>query len=137
MGLQDISTNVASIMTAIEALGYTWTDEAFSFDRIPSSNLEKHYRMTVGTTAIEEESSGRVMKTKRLDIWTAHLFIAAGDKKTAFKTILTEQDNLEDAVFNSITELPVDIQNTECEAVYNENFIIMHYTGNIKYWRDI
>lgn len=137
MALTSVKDNVQSVMTAMEAAGYKWTDEPFSFDQEPSSTLNKHYRLNVGTGRIDEESGGRVMKTKAIEIWTAHRLIAAGAKQAAFLNIIAEQDTVEDAIWNSIAALPVSIDNGGMEALYGQNFVICHFTGNLVFWRDI
>lgn len=134
--MSDTRTHIEALMTAVEALGYSLSDDQFDFEAVPSSKMNKIYRLEVGTPEVIEVSGNRVEKRKGVDLWAAYRVTAKGDRKDAFLDVLDYQEAIEDAVLGAITTQPLNIDESSL-AKYVENYIILHVSFTFTLWRDL
>jgi hypothetical protein len=129
-------SQVELLMNTVDGLGYKLSDDQFDFDAVPSSKMDKAYRAEVNTGKIVECSGGRVEKEKIVEFWLAYKITARGDRKTAFLDVLDDQDDIEDALLESLVNLPSNIT-TVGMSKYVQNYLILHMTFTFTYWRDL
>ena len=134
--MSDTRTEVGKLITAIEALGYTMSDDMFDFDAVPSSKMNKAYRLEVGTAEILDVSGRRVEKRKTVDVWTAYRVTAKGDRKDAFLDVLDAQELVEDELLDALTNLPSGV-GSGTASKYVQNYIVVHTVFSFTYWRDL
>lgn len=134
--MSDTRTEVGKLITAIEALGYSMSDDMFDFDAVPSSKMNKAYRLEVGTAEIIDLSGRRVEKRKTVEVWMAYKLTAKGDRKDAFLDVLDAQETVEDELLDSLSALPLTV-NDGAMSKYVQNYIILHVGFSFTYWRDL
>lgn len=132
----DTRTHVAALMTAMEGLGYSYADDAFDFDAVPTSKMNKAYRVSVGTAEIVEVSGNRVEKRKNVELWAAYRMTAKGDRKDAFLDILDSQEAVEDKVLTTIKTVPMEIADAPL-VKYVQNYVVLNVSFRLTYWRDL
>lgn len=132
----DARTKIEAIMTAIEALGYALSDDQFTFDAVPSSKMDQRYRLEVGTGEVVDVSGRRVEKRKDVEVWAAYKITAKGDRKDAFLDVLDSQEALEDALMDAIPTSP-SVVVASVLSKYVQNYIVLHVTFQVTYWRDL
>ena len=133
--MMDGKDQVEAFMTAIEALGYTISGDMFDFESVPTSKMDKVYRIEINTDRIEDVSGRRVNKYKTLEVWLAYKMTAMGNRKSAFLTMLGYIDAAEDALLQAIS-LPSEVS-AGVISKYVQNFIVVHLTVPFFYWRDL
>ncbi len=134
--MSDTRTHVEAIMTAVEGLGYSLSDDQFDFDAVPSSKMDKVYRLEVGTGEITDVSGRRVEKRKTVDLWAAFKLTAKGDRKDTFLDVLDAQEAVEDELMDTLTTLPLKVDDGAL-AEYVQNYIVLHVAFTFTYWRDL
>jgi hypothetical protein len=134
--MSDLRTHTEALITAIEGLSYVMSDDMFDFDAVPSSKMDKAYRLEVGTAEVVELSGDRVEKRKVVELWTAYKVTARGDRKDAFLDVLDSQEALEDKLLQTLTSLPGNVDSGSVSK-YVQNYIILHVTYRFTYWRDL
>jgi hypothetical protein len=134
--MSDTRTEVGKLITAIEALGYSMSDDMFDFDAVPSSKMNKAYRLEVGTAEVLDLSGRRVEKRKTVDVWAAFKVTAKGDRKDAFLDVLDAQETIEDELLDALTNLPSGIGDGTMSK-YVQNYIVVHTVYRFTYWRDL
>jgi hypothetical protein len=134
--MSDTRTEVGKLITAIEALGYTMSDDMFDFDAVPSSKMNKAYRLEAVTAEILDVSGRRVEKRKTVDVWLAFRVTAKGDRKDAFLDVLDAQESVEDELLDALTNLPSGVGDGTMSK-YIQNYIVVHTVMSFTYWRDL
>jgi hypothetical protein len=124
------------IITAVEALNYTFTDEFFDFETVPVSGSDKIYRMETRTGELGSLSGSRVEKPKAFDIWVAFKLASGSNRKQDFYNVLDAKEDLEDDVLQATTSVQVKIIENSMSAVISD-YIIVKLSGEVIYWRDL
>lgn len=128
-------TYIQTIITAVENLGYTFTDEFFDFDTVPSSSSDKIYRIEAMTREIGGLSGQRAEKKKGFDIWIAFKLASGSDRKQDFYNVLDAQEAIEDDILQSISDIQLKII-TDIMSAIKSDYIIVKCSGEYIYWRD-
>lgn len=134
--MSSAKTHIQSIVTAVEGLGYTFTDEFFDFDTYPTSGSNNIYRLESQTIDITGLSGSRVEKRKNFDLYIAFKLQAASDRKQDTYNVLDAKEALEDAVFQALTGIQVRILENHMSPIKSD-YILVKLTGQVTYWRDI
>lgn len=132
----DFRNYIEAIITAIEALGYSISDDFFDFDSAPTSRMDKIFRLETGTEEIGEVSGNRVEKKKNVDVWTAFKITARGDRKEAVLDAFDSQEAIEDALMATSTEIPGIVTNSMMSKSF-QNYLVIRIGLNFIYWRDL
>jgi hypothetical protein len=131
------STHVGTVITAIDGLGYVLSKDMFDFEAVPSSVMDKAYRFSVATNAVNELSGNRIEKDKTLELWMAYKLTAGGNRKTAVLAMLDSIEAVEDQLLHTLTTLPKGMVIKTAMSKYVENYIVFNVTFDFTYWRDI
>ncbi len=134
--MSSAKTHMTKVITAIETLGYVFTDEFFDFETVPASGDDEVYRLEAKTGSMGSMSGSRVEKLKEFYVWIAFKLAPASDRKQDFYDVLDAKDDLEDEILNSTSEVQVTVTEDIMSAVISD-YIIVKLTGQILYWRDL
>ncbi len=134
--MSSAKTHIQAIITAVEALGYDFTDEFFDFETVPVSGDDEVYRIVAKTVETGSMSGSRVEKRKEFDIWVAFKLAPASDRKLDFYDVLDAKEDLEDAVLQATSAVQVGVVEDTMSAVISD-YIIVKLTGELVYWRDL
>ena len=134
--MSDTRTQVGLITAGIETLGYKLADDMFDFDAVPSSAINKAYRLDVRTEGVEELSGKRVDKHKAVDVWLAYRVTAKGNRETAFLDVLDSVEAAEDKLLQVITDGP-SLINASSMSKYVGDHIIARVSLTFTIWRDL
>jgi len=129
-------THIQSIVTAVESLGYVFTDEFFDFETVPVSGDDEVYRLQAGAGELGNSTGSRLEKQKSFDIWVAFKLLPASDRKLDFYDVLDAVEDLEDAILQADAAVEVRIVENTVSAVISD-YIIVKLSGELIYWRDL
>ena len=129
-------THIQDVITAVETLGYVFTDEFFDFETVPVSGADEVYRIEAKTSELGSLSGNRVEKKKSFDLWAAFKLAPASNRKLDFFDVLDAKEDLEDVVLKSTDSVQVRVIENSMSAVISD-YIIVKLTGEIIYWRDL
>lgn len=133
--MSSAKTHMQDIITAIEALSYTFTDEYFDFDTVPVSGDDNVYRVEAQTKELGSLSGSRVEKPKGFDIWVAFKLASGSNRKQDFYDVLDAKEALEDDILQA-TNVQVKIIENLMSAIKSD-YIIVKLSGEVIYWRDL
>ncbi len=134
--MSSAKTHIQSIISAVENLGYTFTDEFFDFDNFPTSGDDEVYRIEAKTGEISGLSGSRVEKKKTFDIWIAFKLAAESNRKQDVYDVLDAKEALEDDIIQAISGIQVKILEDIMSPIKND-YILVKLTGELIYWRDL
>ncbi|MCP5046982.1 MAG: hypothetical protein GY940_07400 [bacterium] len=134
--MSSAKTHMTDIVTAVEALGYVFTDEFFDFETVPASGDDEVYRLECKTAALGGMSGNRVEKTQEFTIWVAFKLAVASNRKQDFYDVLDAKEDLEDDVLQAPTDIQVTIVENIISPVISD-YLIVKLTGQFLYWRDL
>lgn len=132
----DLRNHIESIIAAMVGLGYSISNDFFDFDSMPSSKMDKCFRMEVGTESIQELSGGRVDKKKRVDIWAAWKITAGGDRKEAVLDAIDGHEAIEDELMGTLEGIPGMATDGLLSKSFKE-YLIIKAGFTFTYWRDL
>lgn len=134
--MSSAKTHMQDIITAVEALNYTFTDEFFDFDTVPASGDDNVYRIEAQTKELGSLSGSRVEKPKGFDIWLAYKLATGSNRKQDFYDVLDAKEALEDDILQATTSVQVKILENLMSAIKSD-YIIVKLSGELIYWRDL
>ena len=134
--MSSAKTYMTQVISAIETLGYVFTDEFFDFETVPASGDDEVYRLEAKTAAMGSMSGSRVEKIKEFYVWVAFKLAVASDRKQDFYDVLDAKDDLEDDILNATSDVQITITENIMSGVISD-YIIVKLTGQILYWRDL
>jgi hypothetical protein len=134
--MSSAKTHIQSIISAVENLGYTFTDEFFDFDNFPTSSDDEVYRIEAKTGESSGLSGNRVEKKKTFDIWIAFKLAPESNRKQDVYDVLDAKEALEDDVIQAISGIQVKIIEDIMSPIKND-YILIKLTGEFIYWRDL
>jgi hypothetical protein len=134
--MSSAKTHIQSIVSAVENLGYTFTDEFFDFDNFPTSGDDEVYRIEAKTGEISGLSGSRVEKKKTFDTWIAFKLAAESNRKQDVYDVLEAKEALEDDIIQAISGIQVKILEDIMSPIKND-YILVKLTGELIYWRDL
>jgi hypothetical protein len=134
--MSSAKTHIQSIVSAVENLGYTFTDEFFDFDNFPTSGDDEVYRIEAKTGEISGLSGSRVEKKKTFDIRIAFKLAAESNRKQDVYDVLDAKEALEDDIIQAISGIQVKILEDIMSPIKND-YILVKLTGELIYWRDL
>jgi hypothetical protein len=134
--MSSAKSHITSIITAVEALGYVFTDEFFDFDTVPTSGDDEVYRIEASTNELGGMSGSRVEKRKGFDIWVAFKLLTGSNRKQDFYDVLDAKEDLEDAVMQATSAVQVKVVEDTMSAIISD-YIIVKLSGEVVYWRDL
>lgn len=134
--MSSAKTHIQSIVSAVENLGYTFTDEFFDFDNFPTSGDDEVYRIEAKTGEISGLSGSRVEKKKTFDIWIAFKLAAESNRQQDVYDVLDAKEALEDDIIQAISDIQVKILEDIMSPIKSD-YILVKLTGQLIYWRDI
>lgn len=133
--MSSAKTHIQSIITAVENLGYTFTDEFFDFDSLPTSGDDEVYRIEAQTGDIGAVSGKRVEKKKGFDIWFAFKLDIGNNRQQDFYNVLDAQEDIEDNIVMALSDIQLKVISNIMSAIKSD-YIIVKCTGEFIYWRD-
>jgi len=134
--MSSAKTHIQSIVSAVENLGYTFTDEFFDFDNFPTSGDDEVYRIEAKTNEISGLSGNRVEKKKTFDIWFAFKLAAESNRQQDVYNVLDAKEALEDDIIQAISGIQVKILEDIMSPIKSD-YILVKLTGELIYWRDL
>jgi hypothetical protein len=134
--MSSAKSHITSIITAVEALGYVFTDEYFDFETVPTSGDDEVYRIEAKTSELGGQTGSRVEKRKAFDIWIAFKLLTGSNRKQDFYDVLDAKEDLEDAVLQATSAVQVQVIEHTMSAVISD-YIIVKLSGEVVYWRDL
>jgi len=129
-------THIQDVVTAVETLGYIFTDEYFDLETVPVSGSDEIYRMEAKTIDMGSLSGSRVEKKKGFDLWIAFKLAPASNRQLDFYDVLDAKEDLEDAVLKSNSSVQVKVVENTMSPVVSD-YIMVKLSGEIIYWRDL
>ena len=134
--MSSAKTYMQSIIAAVENEGYTFTDEFFDFDNVPTSGDDEVYRIEAKTGEISGLSGSRVEKRKAFDIWIAFKLASGSNRKQDTYDVLDAKEALEDDILQAISGIQVKILEDIMSPIKSD-YILVKRTGELIYWRDL
>lgn len=134
--MSSAKTHIQSIVSAVEELGYTFTDEYFDFETTPASGNDKVYRLEAQTGEVTGLTGNRVEKRKNFDFWVAYKLQESSNRQQDVYNVLDAKETLEDDIFLALSGVQVRILQNIMSAIKND-YIIVKCSGQVIYWREI
>ncbi len=131
--MSSTKTHIQSIVSVVEDLGYTFTDEYFDFETFPTSGDNEVYRVEVNTREVYDMSGNRAEKKKRFDLWIAFKLAVGSDRKQDIYNILDAEDELEDEIMQALSDAQLKIVENLMSGIQND-YVIIKLTGDIIFW---
>ena len=134
---------VEAVETRLAALGFKTTEEVFDFEGIPSSVMDKSFRIDVRLVSSTYEAGNQANPIFEMDIYIAYRVPAGGSRRTKWKTALDDLEAIEVDLINapSIRDLscnPVLTLDREASTQkYLEDYVISRVTFTVDYLRDL
>jgi hypothetical protein len=94
-----IKAIVEAIETRMTALAFTVTEEVFNFDAVPSSIINKAYRIETRQVGSRYDSGNVGNAKDEIVIWIA--YTVAPKPRTAWKTALDDRETIETDLINA------------------------------------
>ena len=132
---------VGAVETRMAALGFTPTDAVFDFEDVPSSIVDKAFRIETRLVRNEYHPGDVGNPVDAIEIYIAYKTFR--NPRTVWKTALGDRETIEDDLINaaSINELSCDpLLQMDGEATtqkYKDDFLISRLVFSVDYLRDI
>lgn len=134
---------VEAAETRLLALGFKTTDEVFDFDGVPSSVMDKAFRIEVRLLSSEYEAGNQANPICELGIYIAYRIPAGGSPRAAWKTALDDLEAIETDLINAAS-----IRGLACNPVltldreattqkYLEDYVVSKVAFSSNYLRDL
>lgn len=122
---------LGQIVTKVDTLGYTFTDEFFNFDTVPASGTDNLYRAIVDTMDVEGYAGQRIEKSKRFTLWFA-VKPGGADKKAKFYGVLDKIDAIEDALLSTMSNVQLNVNSVHMSPL-KSSYVIFKVKGEVIY----
>lgn len=134
--MSSAKSHIQTIVSTVETLGYTFTDEFFDMDNYPTSGSNKLYRIESKTAEVTGISGNRVEKRKEFTLWIAFKLVVASDRKQDTYNVVDAKETLEDDIFKAFSGVQVRLLENQQSAI-KDDYILVKLTGDFIYWRDL
>ncbi len=131
---------IGAIEARLVALGYTPTDEAFSFDAVPSSIIDKAFRIETRLMRNDYHLGGVGNPIEAIDIYIAYKTLR--NPRAAWKSALSDRETIEADLISasSISGLSCDpLLRLEGEATvhrFKGEYLVSRLVFSANYLRD-
>lgn len=132
-----ISDYISALQTAVESAGYRWSDQVFDLENVPSGRADMCYRWEIAPREFFENSGNRLDKTKEVSFYFAFSIPQKGDRKARLIEIADYQEALEDIFYTTITDIPVTFTSGESQPMHDDDYKVIRFSADIRYWRDL
>ncbi len=122
---------LGQIITSIDTLGYTFTDEFFNFENVPASGSDNLYRAIVDTMDVAGYAGQRIEKSKRFTLWFA-VKPSGADKKAQFYGVLDKVDGIEDALLTSMSNVQLNVNSVHMSPL-KSGYVVLKVKGEVIY----
>lgn len=135
--MSKVSDYISSMQTAVEAAGYTWSNQVFDLEEVPKGSADMCYRWEESIREITENSGSRLQKTKEISFYFSFSIPNRGDRKARLITIADYKESLEDIFYSTITDTPVTVVVTESQPMHDDDYKVVKFSADVTYWRDL